>query len=128
MLARRRSVRWSALARYPYVRMGAFSGNQERLTRAVNQDLLPRGGIEVQHVSTLLAFVAAGVGISAAPRLALGAAAELGIATVRLVEPAVSRRIGVVKLRGRTLSPGAARLRDAVSTALTDDARSGRTR
>lgn len=67
---------------------------------------------EVNHLSTSLGLVEAGLGISVLPRLATPQREHLLIATVQLENPVATRSIGIVERRGVRLSPPATRLRD----------------
>lgn len=107
-LAARKSVRWRELEHHPRMRLGDWNGNQETLAR---EGLAGRESaaamVEVQHVSTLLALVAEGVGIAAAPRLAVAGQDRPGIVFRPLTHPTTTRRIGLVTVRDRVLSPAA---------------------
>eukprot|EP01031_Cornospumella_fuschlensis_P006423 gene6423-7985_t len=50
----------------------------------------------------------AGLGIAILPRVAIPGRTKLK--TVRIMSPALTRTIGIVKIKGHTLSPAAARL------------------
>jgi DNA-binding transcriptional LysR family regulator len=67
---------------------------------------------EVNHLSTSLGLVEAGLGISVLPRLATPQREHPLIATVQLENPIVVRSIGLVERRGVRLSPSALRFRD----------------
>lgn len=63
---------------------------------------------EVEHLATINAMVAAGLGVAALPELAAAVAPQAGLVQRRLVEPDMPRPIGVVTRRGRSLSPASA--------------------
>jgi DNA-binding transcriptional LysR family regulator len=65
---------------------------------------------EAQHVTTLLGLVEAGMGIAAVPALAMPSKDHAVLASVPLINPVVSRRIGLIKRKGRSFSPAAERL------------------
>jgi DNA-binding transcriptional LysR family regulator len=106
-LARRRSVRWNELADYPLARVSHASRNRLFIDQAL-ADLppLPRPMCEVRHVSTLIGLVQNGIGVAVVPRLTVPPrpAAVVG---VKLDRPVVTRTIGMIRRRGRTLSPAA---------------------
>jgi len=107
-LALKRKVTWRDLAEHSYIRMGAEAGNQRKLESVLGDSgVLPVGTHEVAHISTLLSFVGAGLGISAVPKLATVQRPDLKLVFRPIVEPVVSRTIGLIKPVGRTLSPSA---------------------
>lgn len=63
---------------------------------------------EVEHLATINAMVAAGLGVAALPELAAAVAPHAGLVQRRLVEPDMPRPIGLVTRRGRSLSPASA--------------------
>lgn len=118
-LARKRNVTWADLQDYPYIRMGQDTGNQRQLAGALEgTGLMPEAAVEVQHISTIMGILGADLGVTAVPRLAVAQRPDLDLAFRRLNEPEVSRYIGLVKIRGRTLSPAAVVLQEMVSEEL----------
>ncbi len=68
---------------------------------------------EAQHVSTLDSLVEAGLGIAAVPRLAMPPDGHQTLISVPLVEPIITRTVGLlIRRRGRSLSPSAQELYD----------------
>ena len=63
---------------------------------------------EVEHLATINAMVAAGLGVAALPELAAAVAPQAGLVQRRLIEPDMPRPIGLVTRRGRSLSPASA--------------------
>ena len=87
------------------------SGNRLLIDAALaNHAARPRWFYEVRHVSTLLGLVEAGLGVAAVPRLAMPEAGHPTLASVPLIEPAITRTLGLVRRRGRSLSPAAQQL------------------
>lgn len=72
----------------------------------------PRWFCEVQHVPALVSLVEAGVGIGVVPQLAMPKGRHAALVSKPLLEPAVSRDIGLIHRRGRQLSPAAQLLYD----------------
>ncbi|MGO4809762.1 LysR substrate-binding domain-containing protein [Cupriavidus sp. 2MCAB6] len=118
-LARRRSVKWAELAGHTLVALAKSSGNRLMLDLALAEaPRRPAAFYEVRHVSSVLALVEAGLGVAAVPRLALPDGDRSGLAAVPLREPAVSRMLGILRRRGRMLSPHAQALYEMVAQAV----------
>ncbi|SEQ64725.1 LysR substrate binding domain-containing protein [Pseudomonas lutea] len=58
----------------------------------------------------MLGMVEAGLGIAAVPAMALPAGHHPVLTSVPLIDPVVERHVGIIKRRGRALSPAAAAL------------------
>jgi DNA-binding transcriptional LysR family regulator len=107
-LARRREVPWSEVGEYDHVRVSKASRNRLFIDQALaKMPPLPRPVCEVRHVSTLIGMVDAGLGLAVVPQLTLPAQ-PASVVGVRLVQPEVTRTIGLIHRSGRTLSPAAA--------------------
>ncbi|TYL72009.1 LysR family transcriptional regulator [Bradyrhizobium cytisi] len=110
-LASRKQVSWSEIVPHRVITVGRNSGN-----RALIDNAMARHGLqlnwtyEVAHLSGSLGLVEAGLGVAVLPRLATPAPGHPIIHTIRLIEPEVSRTIGIVRRRGATLSPHASQL------------------
>jgi DNA-binding transcriptional LysR family regulator len=106
-LARRRSVRWEELADYPLARVSHASRNRLFIDQAL-ADLppLPRPVCEVRHVSTLIGMVENGLGVAVVPRLTVPPQ-PARVVGVKLDHPSITRTIGIIRRRGRSLSPAA---------------------
>jgi DNA-binding transcriptional LysR family regulator len=112
-LARQRSVAWADLARYDFMTVDRGSGNRlvMDLALAAKRDR-PQACFETRHVSTLVAFVEAGLGVAAVPRLSMPRKGHPALVSIPIVEPEVTRTVGLIKRRGRSLSPAAEHLYD----------------
>jgi DNA-binding transcriptional LysR family regulator len=107
-LARQQAVTWAEAYSHDYITLGKASGNRLVLDRALAGMQVEKQSIcEAQHVTTLLGLIEAGLGIAAVPSIAMPVGAHPILAQVALVEPAVTRQMGVLKRRGRTLTPAA---------------------
>ncbi|MZQ87661.1 LysR family transcriptional regulator [Frigidibacter albus] len=107
-LAHRASVSWEELADHRFVTVGRSSGNRLIMDLALAKaNVRPRSFFEVQHLSTSLGLVEAGLGVAALPRMALPAGPHHVIATVPLTSPHVTRTVGVVRVPGSRRSPAA---------------------
>jgi DNA-binding transcriptional LysR family regulator len=112
-IAKMKRVTWAQLAPYDYIAVGRASGNRLLLDQALGgADVRPQSRFETQHVTTALGLVEAGLGVAAVPSMAMPGKDHPLLASVPLVEPAVTRKIGLIRRRGRSLSPAAQRLFD----------------
>ena len=105
-LAARPSVPWSVFAQRPFI-ASAPASSIRPITDAVfvQKRLALRPALEYPSVTACGALVAAGLGITALPRLTLGLMSMEGLAAVPLARPQASRAIGIVTRIGRTLPP-----------------------
>lgn len=107
-LARRRSTSWKVFEQRPFIATGSASSVRPMLERqfdALGLRVKPR--YESTNISVSTAMVAAGLGIAVIPTLTQCLVNPRGLAFVRLVEPPLARRLGVVVRRGRSLSRAA---------------------
>lgn len=110
-LARKRKVPWSELAGYDYITVGKTSGNRLLLDQALsNVPDRPQSIYETQHVTTTLGLVEAGLGIAAVPSIAMPGADHPLLVSVPLVEPVVTRKVGLIRRKSRALSATASQL------------------
>ena len=108
LLVAKRKMAWRDLGEHNYIRMGAEAGNQRKLESVLGDSgVLPVGTHEVAHISTLLSFVGAGLGVSAVSKLATVQRPDWKLVFRPIIDPVVSRSIGLIKPVGRTLSPSA---------------------
>jgi len=112
-LARKKKVTWSDLKAYDYMSVTKASGNRFLLDLALaDKPERPRWYCEAQHVSTLVSLVEAGLGIAAVPRLSMPPQGHPTLISVPLVEPVITRTVGLIRRRGRPLSPAAQQFYD----------------
>jgi DNA-binding transcriptional LysR family regulator len=112
-LARERKATWRELAQYDFISVAKSSGNRLLLDQALaHVSGRPQSIYETQHVTTMLGLVEAGLGVAAVPSLAMPGADHPLLVSVPLVDPVVTRRIGLIKRKGRALSPSALQLYD----------------
>jgi LysR family carnitine catabolism transcriptional activator len=99
---------WSIFEERPFVAM-INSSSVRALTDATFLQL----GLEVKplyecaHVATAGNLIAAGLGVSALPRLTLPLIASSGVAAIPLERPVIKRSIGLITRPGRSLPPAA---------------------
>ena len=113
-LARRRRVAWADLAAYELISVAQSSGNRLLLDQALaGLDLRLNTVCEAQHVTAMLGLVEAGLGVAAVPAMAMPGPDHPVLVSVPLDTPVVSRHVGLIRRRGRTLAPAAQQLHDA---------------
>ena len=107
-LATQKKVAWKDLGEYGYIALAQGSGNRLLIDQALATAAgRPRWFCEVNHVPALVSLVSAGVGIGVVPRMALPPDGQEGLTAVKLVEPQISRTLGLISRRGRPLQPAA---------------------
>ena len=108
-----RQITWAQLGQFDYISIGRTSGNRVLLDQAlagvVNR---PQAIYEAQHVTTTLGLVEAGLGLAAVPSMAMPGPDHPLLVSVPLVDPVVTRKVGLIRRRGRSLSPAAQQLFD----------------
>ena len=112
-LTERESLTWDDLTTVDYISLVQGSGNRFLIDQALaNRDIRPRSFCEVKHVPALVSLVEAGLGVGVVPKLAMPAEGHATLVTRPLTNPAISRTLGLISRRGRTLSPVAQLLFD----------------
>jgi DNA-binding transcriptional LysR family regulator len=112
-LAGRRKVAWAELSGRRFIGVSRSSGSGIRLLldlALAEAPERPNFCYEVRHISLLPALVEAGLGIAALPRSAVPDSGRGRLATIPLTGPVVTRTLGLMKRRGRVLSPAAEQL------------------
>lgn len=109
-LAERKTVAWADLGEYSYITLAQGSGNRFLIDQALARSRArPQWFCQVNHVPALVSLVTAGLGVGVVPRMALPPEGHEGLVAVPVVEPRVSRTLGLISRRGRPL-PAAAQL------------------
>lgn len=112
-LARKRRVSWQELAAFDFIAVSKSSGNRLLLDQALaGVPGRPQAVYEAQHVTTLLGLVEAGLGVAAVPSMAMPGKDHPLLVSIPLDEPVVTRHVGLIRRRGRSLSPAAQQLFD----------------
>ena len=110
-IARLRRVSWTQLAEHDYISVSRTSGNRLLLDQALAGVAgRPHAIYETEHVTTMLGLVEAGLGVAAVPAMAMPETGHPLLVSVPLVDPAVTRRVGLIRRRSRSLSPAAQQL------------------
>jgi LysR family carnitine catabolism transcriptional activator len=108
-LARRKSVSLKAISQQPMVSMPTDAGLRRQIDTiaAANGMLLNHMTIAEQYGS-IFDFVASGLGLSIIPASALPPKRDSRLAVRPLTSPPISRKIGILRLKERPISPAAA--------------------
>lgn len=117
-LARRSRMAWKDVVGERFISMGRDSSVRrlvEQAFAAVGRRLEP--AYEVVYLSSAVAMAAAGLGIAVVPSSALGALDLERVAVRPIGNPAVIREIGILTSRGKSLSPAAQFLAQALRKA-----------
>lgn len=105
-LANRPDVSWEEMHGHDYISLDKTSGNRLVLDQAlIRPGARAESVCETRHVTTAIGLVEAGLGVAAVPSIAMPLAAHPILVSVPLVEPEVVRNVGLIKRRGRTLTP-----------------------
>ena len=114
-LSRHGHVTWDDLRAHPFITMRSMTSVRQLTDTAFGSNR-PEPAFEASHPATAGAMVAAGLGVSALPRMTMHLIAPKGICMLPLVEPKVMRQVGLVMRRNRSLSPLAERLASILRT------------
>ena len=115
-------VSWTDLAGIPLVRTSRQAGNRLLIDDALGprRDQLDWRW-EVLHIATAASMVAAGVGLTVVPRLATDGIDMSSLVALPLVNPGVTRTVGILSSRERPLSPMAQAFRATVERVVKAD-------
>ena len=118
-LAQRKTVAWKLLEKEPLVSVSSSSGNRLIIDSAFAKSAKrPSIQYEVNHVTGAINLVAAGLGIAIIPGLALDAVQHPGLVGVPLVDPAITRTLGLIVRKGDKLHDAAQGLADILIAAI----------
>lgn len=114
-LAQHATVLWADVAEHRLIGVSRESGNRVVLDNALAQNSIQiRWAYEVNHVSTAMGLTDRGLGASILPLLAAPLKTNQNIAAVPIIEPKITRTIGLLERRGAKLSPAARIFRDSL--------------
>jgi DNA-binding transcriptional LysR family regulator len=106
--ATRKTLSWADLSACDYISLAQGSGNRFLIDQALAQHTeRPRWYCEVQHVTALVSLVEAGLGVGVVPQLAMPPDNHPALVSVPLLDPEVTRVLGLIVRRGRQMSPAA---------------------
>lgn len=107
-LSQSASLSLKDLTRFPLIAMRPDLSMRKVLDSAADQvGIKLRPAYEVFNHDTLIGMVAAGLGIGAMPSLTISMVGHAGVASMQIVDPVVSRKIGIITRRGETLTHAA---------------------
>lgn len=116
-LARERSIALQALAGQPIILTGRDSSVRERVEQLFAEEgLVLTPGLEANYMSTVMALVRHGLGMTLLPESADEGRGDL--TQVRVEHPGVCREIGLITRTGVSLSPAAQRFVETMKDAL----------
>ncbi|RMA40671.1 LysR family transcriptional regulator [Rhodophyticola porphyridii] len=111
-LAGASNLTWQDVAQHNFIKMRAGSGTANLLERSLGDKIrFLSGDLEVGHFNALLGFVGHNLGVSAVPTLVQLKRLDLALVATPISDPVISRSLGVVTYKGRSLSPAGELLR-----------------
>ena len=118
----RRTSTWRAIAKYPFVAMSRDSSVRHLTEQAFARNgLVLEPAFEAKYMSTALGIIAHGLGIGTLPSSAVSMVQQAGLSHADIRGPVMKRQIGIMSRRGRSLSPAAEALVEALKIAVTGD-------
>jgi DNA-binding transcriptional LysR family regulator len=107
-LAAQDVVAWHELKPHAVITAGHKSGNMRLLDEALaGRDWRPETPTEVEHLTTSIGLVEAGLGVAVVPGSSVSPGTHAGLVTRPLVDPVVSRTLGIFRRRNERLSGAA---------------------
>ena len=111
LAAARGPLRWVDVANLTHISMPLTTSVRQYADAALLQHRVRFEPVyELEHLASITAMVASGLGVAALPELAAAVATMPGVVRRPMVEPDISRPIGLVTRRYRSLSPAATAL------------------
>ncbi|MBO6519822.1 MAG: LysR family transcriptional regulator [Rhodospirillales bacterium] len=109
------------LSGMPLMILGARSGTSRVLqAHLTNRATSAKWLYEVQHLSTMVGFLEAGMGVGIIPRMVMRGVASRRLVSRPLHGPSLSRTLELVERRGATLSPAAEQLKQMILAEFTE--------
>ena len=122
----REPLPWAELKGQRFIGMAAASSVRRTTDIAfARADISHRPLYECAHISTVGGLIRAGLGVSALPASTLPMMGSTDVSSRLLINPTISRKIGIVTLKSRTLSPSTAALIHELRNAEWSDQRHG---
>lgn len=125
-LSQSTSLSLKDLTRFPLIAMRPELSMRKILDSAADQlGIKLQPAYEVFNHDTLIGMVAAGLGIGAMPSLTISMVGHAGVSSLQIVDPVVSRKIGIITRRGETLTHAADTFAKRVRSYLSQHAAEG---
>lgn len=122
-LAHRRTVAWRSLERETLVSVSGSSGNRLLIDSAFAKTRKrPTIQYEINHVTGAINLVAAGLGIAIIPGLSLESQLHPDLKGIPLVDPAITRTLGLIVRKGDKLNGVAQALAQTLVAAIRNSA------
>ncbi len=120
-LAKRRNVRLNDLIRYPLLMLPSGTNVHELVRKAFKvKGFEIKPAFELSHHSVLGEMVEVGLGITILPSMALRMVSHPRLRTIPIIDPAITREIGIFQRRDTATAPATAQflktLRESFST------------
>jgi LysR family carnitine catabolism transcriptional activator len=123
-LARKSAATWREIAAHPFVALSSTTSVRRFADVALGQaEVVIHPRYEVEQIPSAVALVSAGLGVTALPGLTLAMFNRRGVVVRPIKEPTVRRRIGVLRLKQRSLSVSARFLLEHVTQSFTSETR-----
>ncbi len=104
----RKPLAWADVAQWPHISMPLPSSVRQYADAAfLEQRIRFAPQFELEHLASIKALVSAGLGVAALPELEANVGPDEGVVRRPLRKPDLRRPIGLVTLRGKSLSPAA---------------------
>lgn len=115
LLAQQELVFWQDLKQYPFLALAPPSSVRAHMESQLQEHSLTLDvDIEVNQLATIKQMVAQGVGVSAVPHLCVANQSDQRLVFRRLVNPSISRSIGLVARRRNALSSSAIAMQELI--------------
>lgn len=123
------SITWRELRHRDLITVAGASGNRLLLDYQLARHRIDvRGRYEVEHLSTAIGLVSAGVGMAILPASTLLAGTHPEVRRISLVQPVIKRTLGLIRRHGVALSPAAQAFHDLLQTQMANSKRVRRAR
>jgi DNA-binding transcriptional LysR family regulator len=110
----RRVIRLRDVVAYPLILTARDSSVRQLLERVLASERLAITlACEANYMSTAIGLVRAGIGVSILPESAFDTASSAGVGRKVISTAALTRKVGIVRRRGRSLSPAAEKFAQA---------------
>jgi DNA-binding transcriptional LysR family regulator len=118
-LSAQKSVTWKELREAELIMVGGLSGNRALLDHQLARNRLSlTGSYEVEHLSTAIALVAAGVGTAILPFSTIQEGSYPRVRRIPLLAPIIRRTIVLIRRKGTSLSPASQTFYDMLAKKL----------